>query len=327
MFIALFLSTALAADPAATPTSQTTALQGGALSWYMEQQQKSAEEAKSVIDTQAKQITDLQGQLEACQAPPPAPKPVVHHKKAVKAKKVEAEALVVGHDEESPKTPDEENDSGSFEDLQKIIDDTKFDFDFDEPDPPAETHVEIVPVETVQAPPVDEEREEPTFSPNRAQLGVGELVVIAPPLPSAQAWAADRLEAFGRYEFGVSDKFSVGFQAMAGYGISADATSFRAAPVLAWSLGSTTDFTIGAGPSVLCERAFTAGPLCSVTRTGGFAEMGISVQAAGAVGLEFFAGGGFDAVESVKDGPGAIGNVYGGARLFFGRVGTGETVE
>lgn len=304
--LALFLSTALADDAAVTtpdptdPTAQTTALSGPALTWYVQK----AEEKP------------------AC----PAPAPVVkHHKRkhvvaSTPVAPVSDPVLPVVKPDPIPPvpvtpavTPATENDDSDLA--------VKFSEDWEELDHFGDNEKE----EASEPPPA--EREEPTFSPNRAQLGIGAMVVIAPPLPSAQAWAADQLNAFGRYEFGVSNGFSVGFEAMAGYGISADATSFRAAPVLAWDIGPRTGLTVGAGPSVLCERAFTAGPLCSVTRTGGFAEMGISVQAAGPVGLEFLLGGGYDVIESVKDGPGAIGNGYAGMRLFFGRVGTGETVE
>lgn len=162
-------------------------------------------------------------------------------------------------------------------------------------------------------------------SGNRAQFGVGETLTMAPPLPGSTVTVMDRTEIVGRIQHAVG-RVWFGAEVDAGYGFAADATSIRALPELTVNLGETTDLVLGAGPSYVCEGAFTGPALCSATRAGGQAQIGISQQL-GPVVLDFVGGAGYDAVDSVEFGPGGVAYGFAGARLLIGKAGTGVTIS
>ena len=159
----------------------------------------------------------------------------------------------------------------------------------------------------------------------RVQAGIGELLTMAPPLPGSTVSVMDRTEIVGRIQHAVGNVW-FGLEVDAGYGFAVDATSIRALPELTVNLGDTTDFVLGAGPSYVCEGAFTGPALCSATRTGGQAQIGISQQL-GPVVLDVVGGAGYDAVNSVEYGPGGVAYGYGGIRLLIGKAGTGTFVQ
>lgn len=162
-------------------------------------------------------------------------------------------------------------------------------------------------------------------SGTRAQFGVGEALTMAPPLPGSTITVMDRTEIVGRLQHAVGSVW-FGAEVDAGYGFAADSTSIRALPELTVNLGDTTDFVLGAGPSYVCEGAFTGPALCSATRTGGQVQIGISQQL-GPVVLDVVGGAGYDAVNSVEAGPGNVAYGFAGVRLLIGKVGTGTFVQ
>lgn len=163
-------------------------------------------------------------------------------------------------------------------------------------------------------------------SGTRFQIGLSEMGTVAPPLPGSDAWVSDRTELFGRFSWDVHANTWVALEIDGGYGFSADATSIRALPELVQNLGEGADLVVGIGPSFVCEGAFTGDPLCSATRTGGQAQVGIDFQAFGPVNIELFVGGGYDMVDSSTAGIGGVGYGHGGIRFFAGPVGSGSSV-
>lgn len=162
-------------------------------------------------------------------------------------------------------------------------------------------------------------------SGTRVQAGVGELLTMAPPLPGSTVTVMDHTEIVVRIQHAVGNVW-FGAEVDAGYGFAADATSIRALPELTVNLGETTDFVLGAGPSYVCEGAFTGPALCSATRAGGQVQLGISQQL-GPVVLDVVGGAGYDAVDSVQYGPGNVAYGFAGARLLIGKAGTGVTIS
>lgn len=162
-------------------------------------------------------------------------------------------------------------------------------------------------------------------SGNRAQFGVGEALTMAPPLPGSTISVMDRTEIVGRLQHAVGGVW-FGAEVDAGYGFALDSTNLRALGQFTANLGDATDLVLGAGPSVGCEETFTGPALCSVTRTGGQVQVGISQQL-GPFVLDFVGGGGYDAVDSVEAGPGNVGYGFLGTRVLLGKAGSGVTIS